>query len=322
MTRLNPRQIEAFRSVMLTNSTTRAAEVLHVTQPAVSRLVRELQDTLELTLFERKGNRLVPTSEALALYREVERSFVGLDRIAGAAQELRARRSGVLRVAAMPALANGVLPRFAGHFLRQRPKIDLALFGLVSSMVLDWVLSEQCDVGFAAAPLQHPGARAEVMPAVRYVAVVPDGHRLAKRRVLRPRDFSGESFIALGPSIPSRFRVDDVFSAHGVERSIRVETPLSEIACALVTTGVGVSIVDPFTASEYATHGVTTVPFEPALEFQVAALFPVNRTTSAMTREFVAGFAAHIEQFRREFRPAAWKGRSGVSHRAARRNAA
>lgn len=305
--RLNPRQIEAFRAVMLTSSTTRAAQVLHVTQPAVSRLVRELQDALELVLFERRGNRLVPTSEALALYREVERSFVGLDRIAGAAQELRSRRSGVLRVAAMPALAHGALPRFAGRFLRSKPKIDLALFGLVSSMVLDWVISEQCDLGFATAPVQHAAVRAEMMPPVRYVAVVPDGHRLARRKVLRPRDFSGESFIALGPSIPSRFRVDDVFSSHGVERAIRVETPLSEIACGLVASGVGLSIVDPFTAFEYATHGVTTVPFEPALEFQVAALSPASRGMSPVAREFVSGFAAHIEEFRRSFSAAAWK---------------
>ena len=308
MARLNPRQIEAFRAVMLTNSTTRAAQVLHVTQPAVSRLVRELQDALELVLFERKGNRLVPTGEALALFREVERSFVGLDRIANAAQELRARRSGVLRVAAMPALANGVLPRYAGRFLRSKPKLDLALFGLVSTMVLDWVISEQCDIGFAGAPVQHPAVRVEIMPAVRYVAVVPDSHRLARRKVLRPRDFSGESFIALGPSLPSRYRVDDVFSAHGVERAIRVETPLSEIACGLVASGIGLSIVDPFTAAEYATRGVTAVAFEPALDFQFAALSPAGRSMSPVAREFISGFAARFEEFRRDFSAAAWKG--------------
>ena len=303
-TALQPRQVEAFRALMLTGSTTRAAQAMRVTQPAVSRLVRELQATLGLVLFEKRGNGLAPTREGLALFAEVERSYLGLERIAQAAVELRERRSGVLRVAAMPALANGVLPRFAGEFLAARPNVNLALFGLVSLTVLDWVVGDQCDVGFAAAPIQHAAVRAEKMPAVRYVAVVPDGHRLARRRVVKPKDLANEPFVAIGPTTPSHYRMNDVFSAAGVTRRIRVETPLSEIACALVASGVGVSIVDPFTASEYATHGVTAIAFEPRVEFQVAALHPAGRALSPVAREFVDGFAHHVEVFRRRFRPA------------------
>ena len=271
MGRLNTRQVEAFRALMLTASTVRAAATLHVSQPAVSRLLRDLQQALGLTLFERRGVRLVPTSEAIALYVEVERSFVGLERIAQAARDLREQRAGVLRVAAMPALCNGVLPRFAGTFLATHERVDFALEGLVSSAVLERVASEQCDVGFAAAPIEHVALTHRKLPSVPYVAVVPDGHRLARRRVLHPRDFAKEPFIRLGPTTPSRFRVDDLFSREGVDRVIRVETPLSEIACALVASGVGVSIVDPFTAHEYRSRGVVVRPFEPKLEFQIAA---------------------------------------------------
>ena len=96
MRHLDSRQIEAFRALMLTTSTVRAAEAMHVTQPAVSRLIRELQEALELKLFERRGARRVPTNEAVSLYREVERSYVGMERIAQAAKELRTRRAGVL----------------------------------------------------------------------------------------------------------------------------------------------------------------------------------------------------------------------------------
>lgn len=300
-----PRQIEAFRALMLTGSTTRAAEAMHITQPAVSRLVRDLQEALELVLFDKQGNRLAPTREALALFTEVERSYVGLERIAQSARELRERRAGVLRIAAMPALANTVLPRFTGEFLARRENLDLALFGLASVTVLDWVVSDQCDLGFAAAPIQHPAVRAEKMPTARYVAVLPEGHRLASRRSLTPQDLADEPFIAIGPTTPSTFRLDDVFSAAGVTRRIRVETPLSGIACGLVAAGVGVSVVDPFTAAEYAAHGVAARRFEPAIHFQVAALYPAGRTLSPVAREYVDGFARQIERFRRAFRPAA-----------------
>ncbi len=100
---LNPRQIEAFRAVVLTGGVGMAAKLINVTQPAVSRMIRDLQQQLGLTLFERRGTGLVPTSEALSLYAEVERAFVGLERIAQMADELRTRRAGFLRIAALPA---------------------------------------------------------------------------------------------------------------------------------------------------------------------------------------------------------------------------
>src|SRR5690554_4814507 len=112
---LSARQIEAFRAVMFTGSITSASVALCVTQPAVSRLIRSLEETTELSLCERRGNHVVPTAEAAALLAEVERSFVGLSRIAAFAQALRAQTAGSLRIAAMPTLAGSILTRFAAR---------------------------------------------------------------------------------------------------------------------------------------------------------------------------------------------------------------
>ncbi|MEY9729281.1 DNA-binding transcriptional LysR family regulator [Bradyrhizobium yuanmingense] len=75
MARINSRQVEAFRATMLTGSVTEAAALMKVTQPAVSRLLRDLQALLKMELFERRGTGLVPTAAAMALYTEVERSL-------------------------------------------------------------------------------------------------------------------------------------------------------------------------------------------------------------------------------------------------------
>lgn len=302
MRHLNVRQVEAFRALMLSGSTVRAAEMMHVTQPAVSRLVREFQESLRLSLFEHHGNRLVPTKDALALYAEVERSYVGLERIAQAAKELRARRAGVLRIAAMPALCNGFLPRFIGEFLADHPPLELTLSGLASHTVVDWVVSEQCDLGFAAAHIEHAATKTENMPVVHYVAVMPRGHRLGRYTVIRPQHFEGENFIALATATPARLLLDDIFAEYGVSRSTRVETPLSEIACALVAAGTGISIVDPFTAKQYSKNGVIVRRFEPAIEFQIAAVHPARRALTGIVNEFVTRLADHMERFRREQR--------------------
>lgn len=291
---LNPRQVEAFRALMLAGSTVRAAEMLKVTQPAVSRLLRSLQDGLGLALFERRGSRLVPTAEAMSLYNEVERSFIGLERIAAAAAELRARRAGVLRIAALPALANGLLPRFVGRFLLERPKLDLGVYGLPSHLVLDWTASGQCDLGFAAAALHHPALTTHLLPDMPMVAVVPKSHRLARRRRLVPRDFADEDFVSLSPGASSRHEIDAVFAEAGVARRLRIETPLSEILCGIVASGAAVGIVDAFTALEYEGTGLVMRPFAPTLMFPITAVWGAHRGLSGVAREFLDAFETHL----------------------------
>jgi DNA-binding transcriptional LysR family regulator len=296
---LNPRQLEAFRAVMLTGGMTPAAELIGITQPAVSRLIRDLQRALRLRLFERRGARLLPTSEAHSLYREVERSFVGLDRIAQAAVELRQRRAGTLRIAALPALANGFLPRFMGAFLEARPKLDLALFGLSSHAVLDWVVSGQCDFGFVEMAIEHPSVEVETLPPVRAVAVLPAAHRLARKSELRPEDFAGEPFISLGQSTVMRFRIDALFADAGIARQMRVETQLTMIACALAASGVGLSIVDPFTAREYEGRGLVVRPFSERIDVEYGLLCSTRLGLSGLARELIEEFSAAVAGFAR-----------------------
>jgi DNA-binding transcriptional LysR family regulator len=287
MARVNSRQVEAFRAMMLTGSVTEAAKLMVVTQPAVSRLLRDFQALLKMELFERRGIGLVPTAAAAALYAEVERSFVGLERITAAAEEIRGRRTGTLRVAALPALSNGYLPRLAGHFLKDRPKLNLAFFGVISPIVVDWALNNQCDVGFAEVPIAHSGLPSLRLPALPRVAVLPAGHRLGAKEVLEPRDFEGEPFVSLSSGSSSRHLIDQAFNRDDIHRELRVETNLSEIMCGMVSSGLGVAICDPFTAQEFATRGIVVRRFLPRIDFEFAAVFPAQRSPSPVALDLV-----------------------------------
>ncbi|MEH2503152.1 DNA-binding transcriptional LysR family regulator [Bradyrhizobium sp. AZCC 1578] len=287
MARINSRQVEAFRATMLTGSVTDAAALMAVTQPAVSRLLRDFQALLKMKLFEKRGTGLVPTAAATALYMEVERSFVGLERITAAAEEIRSRRTGTLRIAALPALSNGYLPRLAGRFLRERPNLNLAFFGVISPIVVDWVLNNQCDIGFAEVPIAHVGLSIVRLPAPPRVAVLPEGHRLAAKAMLEPRDFEGETFVSLTTGSTGRHLIDQAFNRDDVRRVLRVETSLSEIMCGLVSSGVGVAICDPFTAREFESRGVIARRFTPRIDFEFAAVFPPQRSPSPVALDLV-----------------------------------
>jgi DNA-binding transcriptional LysR family regulator len=287
MARINSRQVEAFRAMMLTGSVTEAAKLMAVTQPAVSRLLRDFQALLKMELFERRGSGLVPTASATALYMEVERSFVGLERIAAAAEEIRSRRTGTLRIAALPALSNGYLPRLAGGFLKQRPNLNLAFFGVISPIVIDWVLNHQCDIGFAEVPIAHSGLPSVRLPALPRVAILPAGHPLAVKATLEPRDFEGETFVSLSAGSSSRHLIDQAFHRDDVRRVLRVETSLSEIMCGMVSSGLGVAICDPFTAQEFESRGVVVRRFLPRIDFEFAAVFPPQRSPSPVALDLV-----------------------------------
>jgi DNA-binding transcriptional LysR family regulator len=105
----NHRQVEAFRIAMRVGSATAAADALHITQPAVSRLIADLERHVGFMLFERRKRGLQPTKDALLLFEEVDRSFRGLDRIAETADAIRSRRIGHLRVIALHSYSDGIV---------------------------------------------------------------------------------------------------------------------------------------------------------------------------------------------------------------------
>ncbi len=93
----------------------------------------------------------------MTLLQEVERAYVGLNRIRSFADEISRQNAGMLRIAAMPALANGIMPRFLARFLKPRPNIHASLNGISSALVVESVASGQADIGFADGPLDRPG---------------------------------------------------------------------------------------------------------------------------------------------------------------------
>ena len=112
MARINSRQVEAFRAMMLTGSVTEAAKLMAVTQPAVSRLLRDFQALLKMELFERRAAALCRRH---AQQRSIWKSSGPSSDLNASPRppKIRSRRTGTLRIAALPALSNGYLPRLA-----------------------------------------------------------------------------------------------------------------------------------------------------------------------------------------------------------------
>lgn len=289
--RIHHRQVEAFRAVMLTGSMTGAAELLGISQPAVSRLVRDFEAAVGVPLFERRGTGVFPTADAGLLLTEVERSFVGLGRIAEAAQAIRAQEAGRVRIAAMPALATSVLPRLIGRFLKDRPALRITIQPLPSHLVVEAIVAGQADFGYAISPPERPGFVIEPLPS-RAVAILPAAHRLAARARIVPDDLVGERFVTVAQG--TLFHARLVAALAGIDQILMVETAWSETACLLVAEGAGISVVDPFSASEFAGRGLAVRPFDPPIDVGIVSLRASQRSATLLARTLMRQLAQGI----------------------------
>lgn len=290
-------QLEAFRATVTCGTVSGAAELLGISQPAVSRAILRLEANLGVTLFDRRKGRLASTREALILFDHVERSFASFDKVREIAAEIRGARTGRLHIAAMPAVCAGFLPNVICSFKRDHPDVAITVQVQHSTKVEDWIFSQFIDFGVAEFPLQREGLQSETFCRVPMYLVTRLDHRLAARDVVGPRDLVEEPLITLMPGQVGRRNVDDAFLRQGFSKSPALESQNYPLICELVLGGLGVAIVDPFTAVAYRGRGLAMIPFSPVVEFHIGLLQPEHRPLSRAASSFLAVLRKHRMQF-------------------------
>ena len=297
MRNINLRQLDAFRAVMMTRSITRASKLLFVSQPAVTRLIKDLESSVGFPLFQRIKKRLNPTPEAHAFHEEVERSFAGLNKINLAAREIRDFRSGSLSIAALPALGLGYLPEFISRFSAGRPDISLSLNIRNSQKVSEMVASQRVDIGFCESIDFGDGVEAELLLQVNLVCILPQEHALASKARIEATDLDGVTCIGSGNSQLTYSDLDRFFEEKGVKRKVQIDTQLNATVADFVVAGAGIGIIDPVTADNYSQRGIVVRPFTPPIAYKYYVIFPENRPKSRLMEQFVDMIQQDIQRF-------------------------
>ncbi|MDB5891385.1 MAG: transcriptional regulator, LysR family [Polaromonas sp.] len=288
------RQLEAFRAIMLCQTVTRAADMLFISQPAVTRLLADLEASAGFPLFERARGRLHPTAEAHLLYEEVNRSLVGVERIARTAYAIKTQQRGAMHVAAPPSIALSFLPRAIAQFLKDHAEIKIMLGVYDSRSIVDMVIGQRCDVGIVNLSISHTGTHGDSLLSTAHVCAVPVNHPLAVKDLVVPADLEGEVFISQPNNGSTRLLIDTMFAAHGVKyKPAQVETQVSATLCSMVSAGLGVSLVDAITAMEYLGKDLRFIRFEPAVPLEFSVLTPMQR----MPPKLVDSFISHVRKF-------------------------
>jgi DNA-binding transcriptional LysR family regulator len=282
------KQVEAFRAVIQTGSMTTAADVLHTSQPNISRLIAQLEDSAGFRVFERIGGRLQLTDEGAELFRDVERAFVSLKSLQESADQIRRSGTGRLRVGAVPSIALTSMPEVIRRFRASHPNVAISLLTNDSPRVAQWVGSQFCDLGVVSY-VSRDASRVEatLIGNSPGVCAFPLGHRLTPKSIVTPVDLEDEEFIALSLMEGTRMKVDQRFREAGIAlRHSGLETPYEATVCAMVAGGLGVSIVSKVVARSYVNAGLDFRPFTPEVIFDMHLLRPLHAPESLLAQRF------------------------------------
>lgn len=300
------RQLQAFKEVMETRSISRAADALHLTQPAVSKLIQSLEAECGLRLFERQRQRVTPTAEAHLYLDEAENLFLNFARLKRIAEDLKAMVHTKLTIACYPALAIDLMPGIVNGFRRQNPGATSTLLIRSSPRLGDMAIAQQFDVGISILPVRHPDVIS--LPCLRenLVVLMPPDHHLATRDELRPRDMEGEEFVSMGHDDRMGIMIDEYFLKAGVNRRIVGRVALAAAVCGFVRDGAGIALVGPLTATGPVATGLRMARLRPAIHTEAHLLIPKLRPASAIRDKFLVYLREALSQPRHEVTALDW----------------
>ena len=267
------RQLEAMRAVVATGTTTQAAEIMGLTQSAVSRLISQLEDDLGFALFDRHRGRLAITPEGQEFFNAAERILDEVDQIRDTADNIRTHGAGTIRIAAMPAIGTCMLPRPLQMLQLEHKRLNVVVHLKNRSELQHAVADRQYDIGLATLPIGEQGLTVEPLCRVRSVLIMPFGHRLADKQTVTAADLEGERFVSLSADTVVRYRTEELFTRLKIDRQLAVEAQSTILMGNLVELGLGVAVVHPFVADHFAGK-VEIRPFEPAIEVSYGLVYP------------------------------------------------
>ena len=290
---MDTRQLAAFCAVVDRRSFSQAADVLGVSQPAISLQIRSLEDRLGTQLIDRSGRRIEPTEAGLRLYRGAQRLLALEEQLvdevaAGAAGPLRGR----LELGASSGPGETVLPLLLGEFQQRHADVHVALSVHDTQTIVDLVARRELELGVVGASRRHRGVAFEPFFRDEVILVCPPGHRFAGRTIDLD-ELKGERLILMQEGAGVRQVIEDELRRAGVrlrDLDVRLELGVKESVRIAVRAGFGVSFISRTSVEADLAEGAIAEArvegLEPARE--ISLVRATGRRPTRVAETFVA----------------------------------
>jgi DNA-binding transcriptional LysR family regulator len=245
------RHIEVFSAIMRTGSAVGASRLLNVTQPSISKMLQHAELTLGFKLFERSKGKLVPTPEALRLKEELDSFDKQLLRIKQVVTELAVGSTSSLRIAATPAISHHVLPPIIKQWCHAYPASECVMNVSHTKEMVYALLLNEVDMGLTMQPVVHHNLISTPLSICKFYAIAPKGWWPKKllSTPLAPEELSNQPMVSIDLNSPLGSEIATWLADVSPPPRTRVSVQTLTLARALVEDGLGISVVDSYTAN-------------------------------------------------------------------------
>ena len=249
------KQLRGCVAVAQSRSFAEACTRVHLSQPALSISIRNLEESIGGKLLERSTRSVALTPEGAEFYPVVQRLLSDWDRSLEDVHNLFALRRGKLDVAAMPTFASSLLPEILSEYHRQYADINLTVHDVIAESVVDMVRAGRVELGFTFDPGDAEDLNFQPLFRDKLVAVLPKNHPLLDKPRLKWRDLQSFDYIALQRPSSIRLLIDQILQKHDIVLTPAFEAHQLASIGRMVTTGLGVSIVPALSSGQMQEMG-------------------------------------------------------------------
>lgn len=293
MPEMTLRQIEVIRAVMMTGTISGAAEMLHVSAPGISRLVKHTEESLGLRLFERKAGLFVPSVEAGRVFDQVREVYKGVENLQLAVGALQKGEDVRLAFASAPSIAQFIAARVLRQVRSRYADLFIDLNILKIEETVDYLLLERGEFVIMSSAVQSAAIENEEIAEGRLVVILPEGHRLADKPTVSVTDLRNEDLIGVDPLDPYGALLAEPFQQAGIPLRHSMRGRFAQTVVSLVRHGLGVAVIDEFSVAEIYMPGLVRRP--------LAEEVKVRSYVARKKGRVLSGFAEEtIQHFRRE----------------------
>jgi DNA-binding transcriptional LysR family regulator len=236
------RQLQIFETVVRLGGYTRAAQALHLSQPAVSMQIKKLNDSLGHALLEKRGHQIQPTSAGLEVYIAAQDILDRMDSLSHAAIELEGEIKGVLRIAVITS-AIYFMPHMLGAFIARHPQVEPQLVVTNRANVLERLKSKQDDLVIMGQVPRQLAVEAEPFIDNELLVVSPPDHPLCKLKNISLQQLSQQRLLLREPGSGTRLAMERLFSEHDITINPYMQLGSSEAIKQAVMAGLGISVL-------------------------------------------------------------------------------
>ncbi|MHB1585753.1 MAG: selenium metabolism-associated LysR family transcriptional regulator [Acidiferrobacteraceae bacterium] len=285
------RRLQVFHTVARLLSFTKAAETLHMTQPAVTFQVRQLEEHFNTRLFDRTHNRISLTAAGSRVYEYADKILGLYSEMSSRVRELTGDVSGILLIGASTTIAEYVLPTLLAEFQSRHKDVHIRLSVSNSLGVVHMIENNLVDVGIVESPVTNKSLAVEICWHDKLVFICPPNHPLAAKKRVHVQELLSLPFLAREEGSGTREVINEYLERNDLQwhdLNVSMEFGSPEAVKGAVEAGLGVSLVSQATiAKEVKLHTLAALPLEPVLERPFSFVYQRQKFRLRAVEEFM-----------------------------------